>query len=239
MTNKKVLFVRRAAVYFLGLFIMAVGVVFSVKSALGVSPVTSLANVTHEISSIGLGACTTATYCFYILIELMILRRDFRPTMLLQIVASAIFGLLVEAATALFGFIPAPESYAMRMVFLLISIPLVAVGVMLYLAPQILPTPGEGLSLAVSKKTGKPVATCKMITDCCMVALSAGCSLLYFGSFVGVREGTVISALTVGFVMRRLMRVFSPALRRFVGREPKPVIDITPDEGDEQSRLVG
>ncbi len=212
---------KRGLIYCLGLFIMAIGVVFSVKSALGVSPVTCLANVTHNITKIGLGVCTTGTYCLYILVELLILRRDFKASMLLQIVASFFFGLLVTAATNLFAFLPAPESYPMRLLFLLISVPLVAFGVMLYLAPQILPTPGEGLSIAVSKKTGLPVASCKMITDCCMVLLSAATSLIWFRALVGVREGTLISALTVGFVMKRMMRVCQPWLLNFVERSSK------------------
>ena len=98
---------------------------------------------------------------------------------------------------------------------------MVALGVMLYLAPNILPTPGEGLSLAVSKKLGKPVATCKIIVDCCLVLTSTLVSLLYFHRLVGVREGTVISALLVGFVMKRMMRVCNPLLLRFVERETK------------------
>ena len=205
----------------IGLFIMAIGVVFSVKSALGVSPVTCLANVVHQISAIDMGICTTATYCFYILVEVVILRRDFKPAMLLQIVASTIFGTLVSLATKLFVFLPAPEIYIMRLVYLLCSIPIVAFGVMLYLTPQILPTPGEGLSIAISKKTGKSVANCKMITDCCLVVVSVVISLIFFGKLVGVREGTVISALTVGFVMKRFMRVFQPALLKFVERDSK------------------
>lgn len=219
---------KRALIYFLGLFIMAIGVVFSVKSALGVSPVTCLANVVYQIfgvtrgiTALSLGVCTTLTYCIYILAELLILRREFEPKMLLQIVASTIFGFAVNLASALFQFLPAPQIYPMRLLFLLCSIPMVALGVMLYLAPNILPTPGEGLSLAVSKKIGKPVATCKIIVDCCLVVTSAVVSLLFFHGLVGVREGTVISALLVGFVMKRMMRVCNPFLLRFVERETK------------------
>ena len=220
-TFRPLVWVKRGLIYFLGLFIMALGVVFSVKSSLGVSPVTSLANVTHQITGIALGACTTGTYCFYILIELLILRKDFQPAMLLQILASFFFGLLVTAASALLAFLPAPQAYPLRLLYLFISIPLVSFGVMLYLAPAILPTPGEGLSLALSGKLGKPVATCKLITDCCMVALSTLTSLLFFHALVGVREGTVISALTVGVLMKRMMRRCQAPLLRFVERETK------------------
>ncbi len=212
---------KRGLVYCLGLFFMALGVVFSVKSGLGVSPVTGLANVVSRISGLEMGVCTTLTYCFYILVELVILRRDFRPSMLLQVLASFFFGLLVTAATGLLSFIPAPQSYPLQLLCLVVSIPLVAFGVMLYLAPQILPTPGDGLPLAISKKTGKPVGSCKIISDCCLVLTSAAVSFLFLGRLEGVREGTVISALTVGFVMKRMMRLLQPALLRFVERESK------------------
>ena len=218
---------KRLLVYLAGLFCMALGVVFSVKSALGVSPVTCLANVVYQITltlpggGVDLGICTTAVYCLYILVELLILRRQFKPVMLLQIVASFLFGALVSLATSVMSFLPAPESYPMRMLFLLISIPLVALGVMLYLAPNILPTPGEGMSLAISTKTGLSVANCKTIFDCTMVVVSAAVSLIYFHGLVGVREGTVLSALLVGFVMKRMMRVCQAPLLRFVERESK------------------
>ena len=216
---------KRFLVYCFGLFIMAIGVVFSVKSALGVSPVTCLANVVFQImgdrkiTSMGLGVCTTGVYCLYILAELLILRRDFKPEMLLQIVASFFFGILVSCATGAFSFLPEPDTYLMRMVYLLCSIPLVAFGVMCYLAPQILPTPGEGMSLAISKKTGLTVGASKTIFDCCCVAVSALVSLLYFHRLVGVREGTVICALTIGFVMKQFVKVCQQPLMRFVERE--------------------
>lgn len=54
-----------------------------------------------------------------------------------------------------------------------------------------------------------------------MVGLSALTSLLFFHALVGVREGTVISALTVGFLMKRMMRVCQAPLLRFVERETK------------------
>ena len=218
---------KRLLVYLVGLFCMALGVVFSVKSDLGVSPVTCLANVVYQITltlpggGLDLGVCTTAVYCLYIFVEFLILRRQFKPAMLLQIVASFLFGALVSLATAVMAFLPAPEAYPLRLLFLLISIPLVALGVMLYLAPNILPTPGEGMSLAISTKTGLSVANCKMIFDCTMVVVSAVVSLAYFHGLVGVREGTVISALLVGFVMKRMMRVCQPGLLRFVERETK------------------
>jgi uncharacterized membrane protein YczE len=226
-SNAALRWTKRLLVYLIGLFCMAVGVVFSARSALGVSPVGSLANVIYQIAldrgqtAVSLGNCTILVYCLYILAELCILRRDFKPEMLLQLVASVLFGWLVNLASAVLSFLPDPLSYPMQMLYLLCSIPLVAVGVMLYLSPNILPTPGEGMSLAISKKTGLSVGGSKTVFDCSMVVISAIVSLGYFRALVGVREGTVICALLVGFVMKRMQRLCQPALLRFVERETK------------------
>ena len=222
------LWARRLLVYLVGLYCMAIGVVFSATSNLGVSPVGSLANVLYQIglavgapSYVNLGNCTIAVYCLYILTELIILRRDFKPTMLLQLVASFLFGWLVNLATAMMSFLPAPGSYAVQMLYLLCSVPMVAVGVMLYLSPNILPTPGEGMSLAISKKTGLSVGSSKTVFDCSLVVISAAVSLLYFHKLVGVREGTVICALLVGFVMKQMQKVCQKPLLHFVERETR------------------
>ena len=222
------LWAKRLLIYLVGLYLMAIGVVFSAKSALGVSPVGSLANVLYQIglsmgapSYINLGNCTIAVYCLYILVEALLLRRDFKPQMLLQLVASFLFGQLVNLATAMLSFLPAPGSYVLQMLYLLCSVPLVAAGVMLYLSPNILPTPGEGMSLAISKLTGFSVGSSKTIFDCSMVVISAVTSLIFFHGLVGVREGTVICALLVGFVMKQLQKPFQKPLLRFVEREDK------------------
>ena len=223
------LWAKRLLIYLLGLYLMAVGVVFSAASSLGVSPVGSLANVLYQIGLangapdyVNLGNCTIAVYCLYILTEFILLRKDFKPTMLLQLVASVLFGWLVNLASAAVGaLLPTPQTYAVKLLYLFCSIPLVAGGVMMYLSPQILPTPGEGMSLAISKRTGLTIGSSKIVFDCSLVAISAVTSLVYFHGLVGVREGTVICALLVGFVMRQLMRVCEKPLMRFVERDTK------------------
>ena len=227
-TSPVLLWAKRLLVYVLGLYIMAIGVVCSSKSALGVTPVSSLGNVLYLIGSsagapsfVNLGNCTTGVFCLYLVVEALILRRDFKPAMLLQVAAALLFGQLVNLASATLFFLPAPGNYVMRLVYLLVSVPLVAAGVMLYLSPNLLAMPGEGLCLAIVKKTGRSMGTVKTFFDCSVVLLSVAASLLYFRGLVGVREGTVISALLVGFVLKLLQKAFQKPLLRFVERESK------------------
>jgi len=224
-THFAVLWGKRLLIYLIGLYCIAIGVALSAKSALGVSPVGSLANVLYQIGLyermpgyVNLGNCTTAVYCLYIMTEALILRREFKANMLLQLLASFLFGQLVNLATAMISFLRTPPNYAVQMLYLLCSVPLVAAGVMLYLSPRILPMPGEGMSLAISKKSGLSLGASKTVFDCSLVFISALTSLIYFHSLVGVREGTVICALLVGLVMREMQKVCQPSLLRFVER---------------------
>ena len=227
-TNPYLLWGKRIAVYILGMYLAAVGVVFSARSSLGVSPVSSLGNVMYQIALaagapafFNLGNCTTIVFCFYLLVELAILRRDFKPQMLLQIAVSFLFGQLVNLAGAMLRGLPAPGSYAMQLLYVLISVPLIALGIFLYIGPNLFPMPSEGLCVAVSKKTGVSVGTAKTIFDCSVVVLSTAASLVYFRALVGVREGTVIVALLVGTVIRLLQKPLQKPLLRFVEQETR------------------
>lgn len=224
--SSALLWAKRLFIYFCGLFCIATGIAFSAKSGLGVSPVGSPANVLYQIALdmglpdyVNLGNCTIAVYCLYILSQILLLGRKFRPIQLLQLAISFMFGWLVNLTTAMLSGLPEPSNYAMQMLYLLINIPMIALGVMLYLSPNLLPTPGEGVALAISEKFKLSIAAGKTIFDCSMVVISALLSLIYFHGLVGVREGTVLCALFTGFVMRQFQKLFQKPLLRFVERE--------------------
>lgn len=225
-TNPFLLWGKRLLIYILGVFLMAIAAVLSARSSLGVGPVNSLGNVLYQVGRsagapayVNLGNCTTAVFCLYLLAEYLLLLREFRPAMLLQLVASLLFGWFVNLASSLLAVLPSPENYAMQMLYLLISIPFVSGGIMFYLAPDLIAMPSEGLCLALTRRTGLHLGTVKTIFDCTVVLLSAAVSLLYFKALIGVREGTVISALFVGAVLRFLQKRFQKPLQRFVERE--------------------
>ena len=219
--------IKRILVFCIGQMILALGVVLAVKSALGASPTTGIPNVIYQIllskgnSAIGLGTITTAIYCVYILVQLVILRRDFKLIMLLEIAVSFIFGYFLSLGQIILAFIPAPQTYIVRLVYLLVSIPIMSLGIAVYVIPQISPAPAEGVTAAMSKKTGWPVPKCLLIFDIVIVAIAVIMSLLYFHTLVGVREGTIICALTLGPVMKPIMAVIQKPLMEFCGTQTK------------------
>jgi len=206
-------FVIRIAVYCLGLLLLAFGVAVSVNSNLGVSPVNSLPYVVSRILQVPMGSCVTAIFCFYILLQLLIQRREFHPVNLLQILFSTLFGYFVDFAKALVGDWAIP-TYLGQLAMLAISIVLIALGVLLYMDAQLVPMPMEGLSSCVAKKLGKPFPTMKTVIDCLVVAIGLVLCLVFLGKLDGIREGTILTAAVTGKLVGILKKRISPVVNK-------------------------
>ncbi|MCR5372095.1 MAG: DUF6198 family protein [Solobacterium sp.] len=194
-------------VYCAGLFCLALGVAFSANAGLGISPVNSLPYVIASCLGIeaSVGTVVTAVFCFYILLQFFILKKEFSPVNVLQILFSTLFGYFVTFAKGLLGSWRIMGGYAGSLVMLAVSIIIVAFGVFLYVSADIIPMPMEGLTMAVARKLKKPFASVKTPVDCAVVA--AGLLLSFavlHDPFRWIREGTVLSALVTG----RLVTMF-------------------------------
>jgi uncharacterized membrane protein YczE len=185
---------------------MAIGVAFSIKSNLGVSPVNSIPYVLSLVTKINQGLLTTIIFSIYVLLQIIILRRQFKPIQLLQIVFSGIFGYFVSFANFMLQGIESPSNYILKLVFLGVSIFVVAVGILLYLTANIMPQPPEGLMLAICKKTGIQFHKMKITFDSTVVVIAAAISFIAFGKLNGVREGTIISAILIGKILGALTK---------------------------------
>jgi len=193
-------FFKRLLLYLLGNFVLAFGVAVAVKSDLGITPVNSIAYAASRIFSIDHGLMTAMVYCGYVLIQLAILRKEFHPSGFLQIAVAMLFGLFVSLCNHIL-FFPAPEAYWVRILLMLASVSIIAIGILLYLRANLLPQPAEGLMLAIQKKTGWKLHNIKIFFDFILVASAAVLSLVTVQRIIGIREGTLIAMLGVGKVM--------------------------------------
>ena len=193
-------FYRRVLLYLLGNFVLALGVAVAVKSDLGITPVNSIAFVASRVFFIDHGLMTALVYFGYVLIQFAILRREFHPSGFLQIGVAMLFGLFVSLCNRILSF-PTPETYWVRILLMLASVVIIALGILLYLRADLLPQPAEGLMLAIQKKTRWKLHNIKIIFDFTVVAVAAALSLITVQRIIGVREGTLIAMLGVGKVM--------------------------------------
>lgn len=211
--SEPVQWVFRVLFYVLGLFLMAFGVAVAANSNLGISPVNSLPYVVSAVVGRDPGTCVTLVFCSYILMQIILLRREFKWINLLQIVFSTIFGCFVNFTKALVGDFAIP-TYAGQLLMLAVSIVLIAVGVVLYIEVEMVPMPMEGLSLAIAGKTGAAFHNMKIVIDCVVVLAGAALSFLCLHRLVYIREGTIITAIVTGKVMALVKRPISPLVQK-------------------------
>lgn len=147
-------FFHRLFVYILGLFVLALGVAFSINSNLGVSPVNSLPYVLSKIAHWDLSLMVTLVFTFYVLLQLLILRKDFKWISVFEIAFSFVFGYFVSLGQLILGDFTIP-TYFGQLLMMVISILLIGLGVSMYINARLLPMPMEGLALALSSKSRK------------------------------------------------------------------------------------
>lgn len=211
--------IKAVLIYLIGLFVTALGVCFSIISSLGVSPSSSIPYVTSVITAVELGTCTSLVLVGFVVLQIIILGKQFKKKDLLQIVAGSVFGSFVTVAGIVTSGIEASSNYAVQLFYCALGVIFIALGVKLYLAPNILSLPAEGLMQAISLRFKLPVPTAKIISDCALVVIAVVLSLVFLGEIQGVREGTVISAICVGLCLKLFNKLFGKQLDQFLEKD--------------------
>ncbi len=214
MRNMKV----RIPMYFVGLFIMTVGIALSVKSNLGVSPVSSIPYTMTCVWGIEMGKATIIFHAALVLIQILILRKRFRPINLLQVVVGIVFGYFTTFCNYLATYLPSTDNMVMRIVLMLVSTVFIAVGIFFYLPADLIPLAGEGVMQAVSDVTKIEFSKVKIGFDCSMVVISVITCLICIHSLGSVGVGTVIAAFLVGFNLGRVNKAFGAKRDKLLGK---------------------
>lgn len=186
----------------LGLIIMAFGVAFSIKAALGTSPISSVPYVTSEISGLSVGETTIIMNTIFVLIQIAILRRNYDPFQLLQLPAAILFGSTIDAAEFVLGGVSF-SNYVEQWLLCAVGIFLVALGVSVEVMAKLVTTAGEGIVLAICQVAPVRFSNMKVLFDVTLVCLSIVLSFVFLGRLEGVREGTVAAAVCVGLITKQ------------------------------------
>ena len=204
--------VARIAVYILGLLVLAFGVVFAINSDLGISPVNAFPRAASLVFGFGMGISVTVFFMLCILLQIVLLCKEFKLINLTQIIYSFIFGYFMDFAVFMKGGFTLP-TYAGQLTMFAISLILIPTGLSLYMEAKFVPLPAEGLVIAITQKLpNSTFSRVKVVFDCVLVSLAMLLTLIFLGGIYGVREGTVISAIFIGRLIPHTRKVISRVL---------------------------
>lgn len=202
---------KRYILFVISLFFCGVGIAFTKHAELGVSPISSMANVISiKFDFISFGSWLIVSNLVLLLGQIILLRRNFRLIQLVQIPLSFIFGYFTDFGLWMIKDIP-NENYIVRLLLVAAGIIFIGFGISLGVIADVVLNSGEGFVKALADVTKKDFGTVKIIFDVSWVLASIVLSLILFdGRIIGTREGTVISAVFVGATVK----LFRPLLEK-------------------------
>lgn len=200
MTDKTEL-IKRYIFLLVGLFVNGLGVSFITKAGLGTSPITSIPYTLSLSFTPTVGMFTLVFNIFLIILQVILLRRNFQLQNLLQLPIIALFSFFIDLTMSLLGFMQ-PETYAMKVVSLIVGCLILGFGVFMEMAANVAMLPGEATVRAVSDVFSTDFGKTKIAFDSSMTVIAAILSFIMFKHLDGVREGTIVAAILVGFIAR-------------------------------------
>ena len=214
--------VARYLVATLGLVLVALGVALSLKSNLGTAPVSCPPAVLNlKWTAISFGTFTWIMHLLFIALQIAMRRKVLDIHYLLQLLAAFVFGYLCDACIWILNDVEI-TSYLMKIVLILMSVLLTAIGIRLEVIGKAWILAGDKVVDVFSEVTGIKFSNAKIGEDIILVALSAAFAWICFGSPWGhgdqivIREGTLILAALTGLCMKLtdplVDRLFKPLL---------------------------
>lgn len=184
-----------------GMFMAAFGISLIAVLNLGSTPISSVPLVVSAITGYSFGTTTFLVNIFFVLGQVALLRRRFNPLNLLQIPSVFVFSVFIDISMHILGGVGG-MNYIAALLLSLVGNLLLAIGIVMQIRSKTLVQPGEGIVLAVSVTVRKPFGYMKICNDVSLVALAALLSWFVLGEIVQVREGTLISAVIVGLLVK-------------------------------------
>ena len=200
MTDKTEL-IKRYIFLLAGLFVNGLGVSFITKAGLGTSPITSIPYTLSLGFTPTVGMFTLVFNIFLVILQVILLRRNFQLQSLLQLPIIALFSFFIDFTLSLLGFMQ-PETYAMKVVSLIVGCLILGFGVFMEMVANVAMLPGEATVRAVSDVFSTDFGKTKIAFDSSMTVIAAILSFIMFKHLDGVREGTIVAAILVGFIAR-------------------------------------
>ena len=219
-----------------GLVLVALGVALSIISNLGTAPLSCPAYVLNlRIPALSVGTFTVLVNMTYMLLQIALLRKEFKARHLMQILASAVFGYLIDGCMWALSWLH-PAGFAARIGLTLLAAVVTAFGVSIEVAADAWMLSAEMTVAAFAKVLRKPFGPVKVVMDSLTVVISAVLAWFFFrnpfGAGAWTGAGDVLMARTEGIVIGlgtlllavlpgAMMRLTDPLVARLKDRSCK------------------
>ena len=192
------------------LYVMTFGVAACVRSQLGSSVISTIPYVMASAGKMldyipgwTIGGYTIMMNAIFVVLQILILRRNFEWVKLFQLAIGFIFGMFIDLNMVLTQWMVS-ENILVNALVQIAGCTILGFGIAMEVKCGSVTMPGEGISIAIHKVTGWPFPKAKIRVDITLVVLAVLFCFLLLGSWkweiVGI--GTLFAMVYVGVTVR-------------------------------------
>lgn len=196
---------RKYIFYFISIIICATGDALIFKANIGANPWEAMCQTFHYITYIKVGTIMACINSSTILLEILLLKKV-HWYMLIQVVASCLFGSVVNFIIYLFLKDVVFNQYIIMLLLGIAGIIISATGNALMMKSDVAAFPFEGMCEILGKKINVSFARVRQMFDICFIIISIVlCTMNHFD--YTVRELTILSMLIYSPIMAYVMKI--------------------------------
>ncbi|MEH7110521.1 YczE/YyaS/YitT family protein [Bacillus sp. JJ1764] len=205
--------IQRVIIVAISMIMTGVGASMALKAAVGVGAWDALSQSISGVIDMKVGTFSMMMNISCVLIQLFLLKKEFKLKTLTQILVAILLGYVVNFmfydVFARFTI----HSYWANIVLLIVSCVICAGAVSMIMTINLITFPLESCCMVISKKINKNFGAIRQFVDILSIVVALGVSF-FFNQCITVREGTVIMMLLFGPLLNVFMKMMIPRLKK-------------------------
>ncbi len=197
----------RFLIFFFGLCTLSLGIATVTHAGLGTGTVSLLAFLLTKLTGLSMGFYVFLTNVFFFVLQIMVNHKNFWIKAVKQLPICFVFGMIFDVAMMVTAAM-VPQTYTQQVLMVLLGTTLTGLGIASMVFARLAILPPEGLVLSIMERWGGSFGHLRMGVDIFLVTVTVILSLLTFGTIVGLREGTLITAVCSGQIAKVFLKVW-------------------------------
>jgi len=205
--------INRFMVVVISMIFTGIGASLALKAAVGVGAWDALSQSLSTVLNIKVGTFSMILNISCVVIQLLLLKKEFKINHILQIFVSILIGFVINFMFYDILSRITINSYFICISLLILSLVICAISVSIIMAIDFISFPLESCCMVIAKKTNKKFGFIRQAVDIISIIIAIGVAVI-FNSSITVREGTVIGMIIFGPMLDLFMKLMMPGLKK-------------------------
>ncbi|MDP2813748.1 MAG: hypothetical protein Q8S15_08150 [Erysipelotrichaceae bacterium] len=207
------LFIKKSLFTTFFIIVAATGVALGLKAAVGVGAWDAFSQATSMVTGIKVGTFSMMMNISCVLVQVVVLKKDFKMISFLQIFMAVLLGFFVNIVFYEILANVTIDSYLINMAIYMGSLLVIIMAVALIMSINFLSFPLEAACMAIATKTRLKFGTIRQLVDVFAI-IGALIIAISFQKPIPVREGTIIGMLLFGPLIAWFIPIFQPFVKK-------------------------